>query len=72
MKLRGPGDMIGVRQAGIPVFRIGNIVRDGALMSRARRMAEEALTLADTDELARIEAASLRKWGERRLLGDVL
>jgi ATP-dependent DNA helicase RecG len=72
MKLRGPGDMIGVRQAGIPAFRVGNIIRDGVLMSRARRMAEEALALAGAGELARLEAAAATKWGERRRLGDVL
>ena len=72
MKLPGPGDMIGVRQAGIPAFRVGNIIRDGVLMSRARRMAEEALALAGAGELARLEAAAATKWGERRRLGDVL
>ncbi|MCX8111048.1 MAG: ATP-dependent DNA helicase RecG, partial [Syntrophorhabdaceae bacterium] len=39
MKIRGPGDMMGARQSGIPDFRIGNIVRDSAIMSRARAMA---------------------------------
>ena len=72
MKLRGPGDIIGVRQAGIPVFRIGNIIRDGDIMSMARKVAREALAAAGPEELARLEAAATRKWGERRLLGDVL
>jgi ATP-dependent DNA helicase RecG len=72
MKLRGPGDMIGVRQAGVPVFRIGSIVRDGDIMSLARKVAREALESADPAEMARLEAAATKKWGERRLLGDVL
>jgi ATP-dependent DNA helicase RecG len=28
LKLRGPGDFFGTRQAGIPTFRIANLVRD--------------------------------------------
>ena len=50
MKLRGPGDMIGVRQAGIPLFRIGSIIRHGHIMSRARNLAGEALAGADAEE----------------------
>jgi ATP-dependent DNA helicase RecG len=72
MRLRGPGDMIGVRQAGIPVFRIGSIVKDGELMGRARQMARETLIAADPEEMARIEAAAERRWGERLGLGEVL
>jgi ATP-dependent DNA helicase RecG len=72
MALRGPGDMIGVRQSGIPVFRIGNIIKDGGLMGRARGMAREALSTAAPEELAKIEAAAARRWGERVGLGEVL
>ena len=28
--IRGPGDFLGTRQAGLPDFRVGNILRDGA------------------------------------------
>ncbi len=72
MNLRGPGDMLGVRQTGIPAFRVGNIVRDGDLMSRARKMAEETMESAADEELARIAAQAERRWGDRLSLGDVL
>ncbi len=39
MKLRGMGDMMGVRQVGIPAFRIGNVLKDGSIMGKAREMA---------------------------------
>lgn len=36
LKQRGPGDILGVRQSGIPLFRFGNIIRDQKIMERAR------------------------------------
>jgi ATP-dependent DNA helicase RecG len=72
MKLRGAGDMMGVRQAGIPAFRLGDVVKDSATMSRARRIAAEALAVASREELALLRNEVTRKWGERLHLGDVL
>ena len=39
LALRGPGDMLGTRQSGLPLFRIGDPVRDHHLMADARRAA---------------------------------
>ena len=39
LKLRGPGDFWGVRQAGLPEFRVGDIVRDEELLREARKAA---------------------------------
>jgi len=72
LKLRGPGEMFGVRQTGIADFRIGNIVRDGHLMEDARKMAEDTLASAGQEELARISAEAMRRWGGKLSLGDVL
>jgi RecG-like helicase len=42
--------MLGVRQSGMPVFRIGDIVRDLDIMITARRMAEELTDgISDTE-----------------------
>jgi ATP-dependent DNA helicase RecG len=41
LQLRGPGEFLGTRQSGVPRFRFGNIVRDHALMDRARDVAIE-------------------------------
>jgi ATP-dependent DNA helicase RecG len=39
LKIRGPGDMLGTRQAGIPPFKVGDIVRDERLMVHAKECA---------------------------------
>jgi len=36
LKLRGPGEFFGTRQAGLPDFRVANLVRDRALLELAR------------------------------------
>ncbi|HEU4795851.1 MAG TPA: ATP-dependent DNA helicase RecG, partial [Pyrinomonadaceae bacterium] len=43
LKLRGPGELLGTRQSGLPEFRIGNIVRDRLLLESAKREAEAYL-----------------------------
>lgn len=40
LELRGPGEIMGTRQAGLPEFRVGNIVRDLAVLEQARKEAE--------------------------------
>jgi ATP-dependent DNA helicase RecG len=39
LQIRGPGELLGTRQSGVPKFRFGNIVRDYDLMERARDVA---------------------------------
>ena len=41
LELRGPGDFFGTRQSGMPMLRVGDLLRDHAIMEEARR---EALT----------------------------
>ncbi len=36
LELRGPGDFFGTRQSGLPTLRTGDLLRDHALMERAR------------------------------------
>ena len=36
LKIRGPGEFLGMKQAGLPEFRFGDILRDADLMLRAR------------------------------------
>ena len=40
LELRGPGELLGTKQSGLPEFRIGNIVRDQELLEKARQEAE--------------------------------
>jgi ATP-dependent DNA helicase RecG len=44
LELRGPGEVMGTRQSGVPTFRIGNLVRDLQILEEARREAEHYLT----------------------------
>lgn len=44
LELRGPGELMGTRQSGIPVFRVGNIVRDQKLLMAARQEVERLMT----------------------------
>jgi ATP-dependent DNA helicase RecG len=40
LELRGPGELLGTKQSGLPEFRIGNIVRDQALLEQAKQESE--------------------------------
>ena len=40
LELRGPGELLGTKQSGLPEFRIGNIVRDQAILEQAKKEAE--------------------------------
>jgi ATP-dependent DNA helicase RecG len=43
LEIRGPGEVMGTRQSGIPAFRIANIVRDQKILEMARREANYML-----------------------------
>ena len=45
LKLRGPGDLFGIRQSGDMEFRIGDIYNDSAILKEASEAAEEILAL---------------------------
>ncbi|HNQ00767.1 MAG TPA: ATP-dependent DNA helicase RecG [Syntrophales bacterium] len=59
LEIRGPGEMMGTRQSGIPDFRVADILRDGRLLGDARA---EAFELVKKDpRLQRPEHALLRE-----------
>lgn len=47
MEMRGGGDIFGKRQHGEAIFNIGNLIGDGNLLERAKRIIEE---IKDSDE----------------------
>ena len=44
--LRGPGDLLGTAQSGLPALKIGNLIRDAHLMRQARTA---AMSIFDAD-----------------------
>ncbi len=73
-ELRGPGDLLGTRQHGLPPLRIADLVRDAAIVEEARR---DARGLVDTDpglqqpEHALLRRMALVRYGKSLELGDV-
>ncbi|GBD05057.1 ATP-dependent DNA helicase RecG [bacterium HR20] len=58
MRLRGPGDMLGTRQAGMPEFRFVDLASDAEIIAQAR---QDAVRLLEGDpHLRRPEHARLR------------
>ena len=63
LELRGPGDFFGTRQSGVPLLRVGDLLRDHGLMEEARRAAVAWLAGPDASEshLATVR----RAWNQR-------
>jgi ATP-dependent DNA helicase RecG len=59
LKMRGPGEFFGTRQAGLPEFRVANIVRDRQLLELAKL---EAARFASGRDPAITEAERARVW----------
>ena len=60
LELRGPGELLGTRQTGLPDYRVADLVRDAALMPQVQKTA--VLLKGSSDAVA---AAIVRRW-----LGD--
>ncbi len=52
LEIRGPGDLLGTRQAGIPVFRAADIIRDRPWLEAARIDALELIAGSPTESSA--------------------
>jgi ATP-dependent DNA helicase RecG len=59
LTLRGPGEFFGTRQAGLPDFRVANLVRDRQLLELAKL---EAARFANQPDAALTEAERVRVW----------
>ena len=66
LKLRGPGEFFGTRQAGLPALRIGNILRDQELLELARSEAQAFIASPGSDEEMRRVVAYLKTHWQRR------
>ncbi len=64
LELRGPGEVLGTRQSGLPALRLANLVRDRDIMEIARDEAERAMREGvAADLLARLDAGWLERFG---------
>ncbi len=74
LEIRGPGDFLGTRQAGLPDFRVASILKDGRILEEAKR---EAFTLIERDpelslpEHQRLKEEMVKRWGGRLELAGV-
>ena len=69
LALRGPGELLGPKQAGVPRLRFGDLQQHTELLLEARRHAEAVLE-ADP-ELAQPAHAALRRALARRMARSV-
>jgi ATP-dependent DNA helicase RecG len=60
LELRGPGELLGTRQTGLPQYRIADLMRDAELLPKVQKA---AASLARGDDA--VAAAIVRRW-----LGD--
>jgi ATP-dependent DNA helicase RecG len=66
LELRGPGEFFGTRQAGMPSFRVANIIRDAQLLEAAKH--EAAAVIAgpneeiSTEEISRALVHMRARW----------
>ena len=54
LQIRGPGDILGTRQSGVPGFILGDIVQDANILEVARNDAIEILNHLDEKEYEEI------------------
>ena len=74
LEIRGPGDFLGTRQAGLPDFRVANILRDGSLLEVARQAAFSLIEkdpLLSLPEHEQVRLELVRRWGGRLELASV-
>jgi ATP-dependent DNA helicase RecG len=69
LQQRGPGEFFGTRQAGLPEFRVANLVRDRAVLELAKveasRFAQKPDPAISRDELDAVWARLKHQWQRR-------
>ena len=75
LSLRGPGEFFGTRQAGLPEFRVANLLRDRKLLELAKleaaRFADNKGAEATEAERATMRTSLKEKWQRRYGLVEV-
>ena len=65
LKMRGPGDLFGIRQSGILDFKIADVFQDAKILQSANEDAEKILK--EDPELTSPENAGLRRYIDRKI-----
>lgn len=74
LEIRGPGEFLGTRQAGLADFRIANLLRDGRVLEEARNDAFELALRPEfltSESYADLRQALLDRWGSRLELAAI-
>ncbi len=73
-QMRGPGDLFGTRQHGLPPLRIADLNRDGQILDQARQDAQQLVAqnpqLQDND-FRHLHRMAIRRYGQALDLADV-
>lgn len=68
LEIRGPGEFLGTRQAGLPDFRVASLIRDVSILEQARQdafnYAQEHQYLEGAD-CTEVKQELYRRWGGR-------
>ncbi len=73
-RLRGPGDLFGKEQHGLPPLMIADLTRDLAILEEARRDAQALFAVDPTlarPEFARLRQMAVKRYGSALELADV-
>ena len=74
LRIRGPGEFFGLRQWGLPEFRVANLIRDTDLLQQAR---QEAFALLRVDSQLKapmhraLRETMMRRWEKKLDLGSI-
>ena len=70
LRLRGPGDLFGIRQSGILDFKLGDVFQDSQVLQQASKAAN--LILKEDPQLEKEKYQSLKQQVQKIIQGGML